>query len=67
MWARTGRRYRQLSHLLHTLLALVCDDISGSELRSEVGAIFVMAHQDDPLGAEPSGREHRGATDGSVL
>ena len=42
------------------------DDVGGTELAAEVGTGLVAAHQDDPLGAEPLGGQHRAQADGAV-
>ena len=56
----------QLAHLRDALLAALGDDVGGAELAAEVGAGLVPAHQDDLLGAEPLGRQHRAQPDRAV-
>ena len=49
----------QLADLLDALLAALGDDVGGAELEAQVGAGLVPAHEDDLLGAQPLGGEHR--------
>ena len=52
--------------LRDAVLAAFGDDVGGAELASQVGAYCVAAHEDDLLGAEPFGREHRHQADRAV-
>ena len=56
----------QLPDLRDALLAALGDDVGGAELATQVGAGLVPAHQDDLLGAEPLGRQHRAQPDRAV-
>ena len=56
----------ELAHLRDALLAALGDDVGGAELQAQVGAGLVPAHQDDLLGAQPLGREHRQQADRAV-
>src|SRR5260370_4516541 len=40
--------------------------VGGAELDTEIGAVLVPAHQDDPLSAEPLRCEHRRQADCAV-
>ncbi len=52
----------QLMYLLDAFLAALGDDVGGAELATQIGAIGVAAHQDDLLGTEPLGGQHRTQT-----
>jgi hypothetical protein len=56
----------ELPRPFDALVAALGDDVGGAELAAEVGAVVVPAHQQDPLGAEPLRREHRGQPDRAV-
>ena len=56
----------ELADLRDALLAALGDDVGGAELPAQVGAVLVPAHQDDLLGAQPLGREHREQADRAV-
>ena len=56
----------ELADLGDAVLAAGGDDVGGAELPTEVGARLVAAHEDDLLGAEPLGRQHRQQADGAV-
>ena len=57
---------RQVHDRRDTVGAALGDDIRRPPLDTQVGALGVTTHQDDPLGAEATGGEHRGETDGSI-
>ena len=42
------------------------DHVGGAELPAQVGAVLVVSHQHDPLGAEPPGGQHRAQPDRAV-
>src|SRR6202034_3099511 len=56
----------QLAHLLHTLLAALGDHVRRTELAAKIGARLVPAHENDPLGPEPFGSQHRRQAHSSV-
>ena len=56
----------EFADLRDAFLAARGDDVGGAELAAEVGAVLVAAHQDDPFGAEPLGRQDGQQADGAV-
>jgi hypothetical protein len=46
-------------HAFDAFCASLGDDVGGTELDTEAGAVLVPAHEDDPFGAELLGRQHR--------
>jgi len=42
------------------------DGLRGAELLGEFESVLVVAHRDDPLGAESAGREHAAEADCAV-
>ncbi|BAS10889.1 hypothetical protein AHiyo4_43110 [Arthrobacter sp. Hiyo4] len=56
----------ELAHLLDAGLAALGDDVGGTVFEAQIGAGLVPAHQDDLLGTELPGGQHRHQPDGAV-
>ena len=56
-----GAAFGEFQDGVDAVLAACGDHVGGAEFTAEVGAGLVPAHQDDPLGAELLGRQHRRA------
>ncbi len=56
----------ELAHTFGAFLATFGDDLGGTEVAAEVGAVLVAAHEDDLLGAEQLGGDDRGQADRAV-
>ena len=56
----------QFADLRHRLVAAFGHDVGGAEVAAQVGAVGVAAVEDDLLGAEPLGGQHRAQSDRAV-
>jgi hypothetical protein len=56
----------EVADQLDALLAPLGDHVGGAELAAQVGAVLVVAHEHDPLRAEPPGGQHPGQPDRAV-
>ncbi|MGP7999076.1 MAG: hypothetical protein ACLPKI_17435 [Streptosporangiaceae bacterium] len=50
----------ELAHAFDAFFPAFGDDLGGAEVAAEAGAVLVAAHEDDLLGAEHPGGDHRG-------
>ncbi len=56
----------QRADLLDAFVAALGDDVGGAELPTKIGAVTMAAHQDDLLGAQSFGGQHRAESDCAV-
>jgi hypothetical protein len=57
---------RQVFDSRDSLVAALCDDVGGAELKGELLPLLMAAHRDDATRAHARGREHAEQSDGAV-